>query len=277
MRPGVKPAEDAAMDRRSGRGRPRAGPRVAPGPPGPGFLYAHVAAELRRRIEEGVYPPGAVIPSEAELVREFGVSAITVRRAIRDLTFEGALCGRQGRGVFVTDRRRIVRVFAPDSRTSFGDEIRRAGLQPGLKELSFEPTRDAGVRHRLALPAEATVYRHEKLILADGEPVSIETLDLPAELAGRLRNDLSEDFVFALLARHGVAVGRTEFRFEGAAVSEAHAALLGLPLRFPVILVHYTLFTPAERPILAGVTVARSDRFTFALTLAPAPPPAAPA
>jgi len=60
------------------------------------FLYSQVAEELRRRIVQGVYGPGSRIPSEADLVREFRVSAITVRRTVRDLQFEGLLVGRQG-------------------------------------------------------------------------------------------------------------------------------------------------------------------------------------
>ena len=78
------------------------------------FLYAQVAEELRRRIVQGVYGPGSRIPSEADLVREFQVSAITVRRTVRDLQFEGLLVGRQGLGVFVSDKRRIRRSLSAE-------------------------------------------------------------------------------------------------------------------------------------------------------------------
>jgi DNA-binding GntR family transcriptional regulator len=231
------------------------------------FLYDSLAQAVRRRVADGIYAPGAAIPSEAELVREFGVSAITVRRAIRDLTVEGVVLGRQGRGVFVVDRRRIERQLRGDARTSMRDEIRRAGLEPAVKELGWELVTDAAAAARLGLPRREALIRHEKLVLAGGEPVSIDTVHLPRALGERLRDELLRDFVFPLLARHGITVGRTELRFEGGAVSEEHAALLGLPPRAPLILVHYTLLTPAGAPILTGVTTARSDRFVFALTL----------
>jgi DNA-binding GntR family transcriptional regulator len=231
------------------------------------LLYDTLAQELRRRVTDGVYAPGTAIPSEAELVREFGVSAITVRRAIRDLTVEGVVVGRQGRGVFVVDRRRIERQLRGDARTSMRDEIRRAGLEPAVKELSWELVTDACAAARLGLRACNPLVRHEKLVLASGKPVSIDTVYLPRPLGERLRDELLSDFVFPLLARHGIIVGRTELRFEGGAVSEEHAALLGLPARAPLILVHYTLLTPTGAPILTGVTTARSDRFAFTLTL----------
>jgi DNA-binding GntR family transcriptional regulator len=250
-------------------------PRATPPLRGADFLYEHLAAELRRRVETGAYPAGTTIPSETELVREFAVSAITVRRAIRDLTFEGTLLGRQGRGVFVADRRRIVRVLGGDSATSIGDEIRRAGLVPAIVELAFAPLVDARAAARLGLARGAPLFRHEKLILADGDPVSVDVVDLPAALARALREELAEDFVFPLLRRHRIAVGRTDLEFEGATVSREHARLLGLPPGRPVILVRYTLFRPGGPAVLTGQTIARSDRFTFALSLG-ARPPAAP-
>jgi DNA-binding GntR family transcriptional regulator len=236
--------------------------------PGPrAFLYDSLAQELCRRVADGVYAPGTAIPSEAELVREFGVSAITVRRAIRDLTVQGVVLGRQGRGVFVVDRRRIERQLRGDARTSMRDEIRRAGLEPAVKELAWALVTDAGAAARLGLRRRDPLVRHEKLVLASGEPVSIDTVYLPWALGEQLREELRSDFVFPLLIRHGITVGRTELRFEGGAVSEEHAALLRLPARAPLILVHYTLLTPTGAPILTGVSTARSDRFVFALTL----------
>ena len=240
--------------------------------PGRTFLYANVADELRRRIADGLYEAGRPIPTEGALVREFGVSPITIRRALRELTFEGMLFGRQGLGVFVADRRRIVRVLSGDSRPSIGDEIRRAGLEPGIKELAWTQVREPGVARRLGLGPRAPLHRHEKLILADGEPVSIDVVYLPRELGDRLRNELTEDFVFPLLAGAGIAVAHSEFQFEGGAVSAEHAALLGVPVRAPLIRVHYTLYAPGGAPILTGVTTARSDRFIFALSLGGPPP-----
>src|SRR5215207_7338761 len=92
------------------------------------FLYRNVSSELRRRIVGSVYSRGSAIPSQAALVAEFAVSPITIRRAVRELMVEGWLYGQQGLGIFVADRRRVVRVLSGELTRSFGDEIRRAGL-----------------------------------------------------------------------------------------------------------------------------------------------------
>jgi GntR family transcriptional regulator len=68
--------------------------------PGPA-KYAHIAGALRSRIDNGVYGPGTMLPSEAELVREFGASRSTVVRALEYLRQLGYLEGVQGKGRMV--------------------------------------------------------------------------------------------------------------------------------------------------------------------------------
>lgn len=63
--------------------------------------YRQVADELRRRIQAGDYAPGSVLPSELELLGEFGVSRNTVRGAVGILRNEGLVYSVKGRGSFV--------------------------------------------------------------------------------------------------------------------------------------------------------------------------------
>jgi GntR family histidine utilization transcriptional repressor len=63
-------------------------------------VYAAVAAELRRRVAEGVYPPGFQLPHEDALAREFRCSRGVINRAMRDLRAEGVVEVRRGIGTF---------------------------------------------------------------------------------------------------------------------------------------------------------------------------------
>src|ERR1700693_3617932 len=92
------------------------------------FLYRDVASRLRERITSGKYPPNPKLPSLYDLVDEFEVSAISVRRALRELNYEGLIYGEQGRGVFVKAKAVIHRVLAADADRSIRDEIARAGF-----------------------------------------------------------------------------------------------------------------------------------------------------
>jgi GntR family transcriptional regulator len=247
----------------------RAPRRAAPSPPpalgpGGGFLYQQLSAELRRRIVQGVYGPGSRIPSEADLVREFRVSAITVRRTIRDLQFEGLLSGRQGRGVFVADKRRVRRSLSGDATTPLRDEMRRAGVEPGVKVLALSLVPGpAEVRQRLQVAAGVPIHQLDTLILADGEPVGLDTTYLRHELGDALRAELSEEFIYPLSVSRGIPVDHMDFAIEGDTAAPAEAARLGLPVGFPVLVVHYTALSPDGAAIFTGRTATRADRFTY--------------
>ncbi|TMR41493.1 winged helix-turn-helix domain-containing protein [Actinomadura geliboluensis] len=70
---------------------------------GPEPLYRQVAAEIERRIEDGVYQPGRRVPSSAALSDEFGVSRRTAVEALGVLREKGVVRGVVGRGTFVVD------------------------------------------------------------------------------------------------------------------------------------------------------------------------------
>jgi GntR family transcriptional regulator len=240
------------------------------------FLYRTVAMELRDRIKRGIYRPGQSVPTEADLVQEFGVSGITVRRAIRDLVLEGLLRGRRGAGVFVCERRRVVRSLGGDFRASLGEEIRRAGEEPGIRELACElvAVPDEMAR-RLGLRPGARVYRHEKLVLAGGEklvlaggePVGIDVAYLPRRLADRVKAGLAREFVFPLLLTAGIAFPSIDFTVEGDTLSEPESRLLGLTVGSPVLVVNYTPLDRHGRALMTGRSVSRADRFTYTFRL----------
>lgn len=66
------------------------------------FPFAQLARILRARIESGEYPAGRKIPPLLDLQGEFGLSSMTVRRAVGVLVDEGLLLRVPGRGTFVT-------------------------------------------------------------------------------------------------------------------------------------------------------------------------------
>ena len=72
--------------------------------------YAQVVTEIPQRIERGDYPPGSLLPSEHQLVAEFGVSRPTIVKSLAILRQEGWIDTQQGRGSFVRGRPALARV-----------------------------------------------------------------------------------------------------------------------------------------------------------------------
>ncbi|MEV0228122.1 GntR family transcriptional regulator [Nonomuraea sp. NPDC050786] len=63
--------------------------------------YAQIVQALRQRIADGTYPPGSMLPSESQLIREFHVSRPTVVRALQVLQLRGVIEREHGKGSFV--------------------------------------------------------------------------------------------------------------------------------------------------------------------------------
>ena len=72
-----------------------------------GAPYARVKQHLKEGLATGRWPPGALMPSEAELVATFGVSRMTVNRALRELQTEGLVQRTQGVGTFAAPLHRV--------------------------------------------------------------------------------------------------------------------------------------------------------------------------
>lgn len=71
-------------------------------------LSSQLTKKLAQKIEANVYAPGTRIPTEAELCEEYGVSRTVVREAIASLRADGLLIPRQGIGVFVSERTKLL-------------------------------------------------------------------------------------------------------------------------------------------------------------------------
>jgi DNA-binding GntR family transcriptional regulator len=232
------------------------------------FLYSDLVTALRARIARGTYPPGGRLPSLRELIDEFEVSAITVRRALRELAYEGLVQGHQGLGVFVKTKPRIHRVLAGDPDRSIGDEIGRAGFTPRLQEIDYIAIQaDDDVAARLHVRPGTKLFRHQKLTFANEEPVALHVLHLRPALARQLRSELSKLFIFALLDKHRIAIQNLKCEFSSTGLNQEHARLFQLPPGQPMMRVDYTAIGDDAKPLLLGLTICRPDRFVFEVNL----------
>lgn len=228
------------------------------------LLYREVAANLRARIVGGKYAPNSKLPPLSELVQEFQVSEISVRRAIRELSYEGLVYGEQGRGVFIKPKGVIHRVFAADAEHTIGDEIQRAGFKPAVKDLKASlVAADADIAARLQVTPGQKVWCRQKMVFADHEPVSLHYLYLTTEMLERLKDQLADTFVFAMLKNAGLKVAKSRFGFASVALSAEFAPLFELSAGFPMGVVHFTPLSKSDKPYLTGTTIYRSDRFVF--------------
>jgi GntR family transcriptional regulator len=240
--------------------------------PEPGrFLYKSVSSALRQRMDAGLYGPGTRIPTVGEIATEFGVSTITVRRAIRDLSLEGRLTSRQGLGVFVAKHQRMTRLLRADGIVPIEEDMRRAGFEPSVRDLDMILM----VGGESALPKQpgrrrTPTYRLERILLADGEPVALDTIWLPRSLGDALKSELPGHFVMSLIDAHGIPLDHIDYEIEGTTATESQASLLNVMTGFPLLVIRYTPIGLDGLPMLKGRTTSRADRFTYEFCARPA-------
>jgi GntR family transcriptional regulator len=174
--------------------------------PGPVPLHHQVYLHLRAALDAGEWATGDRLPPERSLCEDFGCSLITVRRALDELVREGRLERARGRGTFVR-RSRILHDLT--GTWSFSDEMRQRGVEPSTRLVGAATVpASAAVATALGLPPAALVHRVERVRLADGRPVMLETAHLPADrLPGLLEENLEQGSLYEALAARGVRIG----------------------------------------------------------------------
>jgi DNA-binding GntR family transcriptional regulator len=200
--------------------------------------YAQVVDEIKRRIEKGDYPPGSLLPSEHQLVQDFGVSRPTIVKALSALRQENWIETQQGRGSFVRGRPALV--------------------QAGVK---VAPPHVAAL---LGLETGAKAFLRQRVLSEDGEPVELASAWLPLELAAG--TDLASPNLIDESIRHHLQV-RKRVRFDHAVErisarqpTGEEAALLHVPPDMPVLNVIVTVYDAAVQPLQVMDLVLPGDR-----------------
>jgi GntR family transcriptional regulator len=226
---------------------------------------------VRRQLQDLVATtlrPGDALLGERQLEEQFGVSRITVRRAISDLVQDGALVRIKGKGTFVSHG--LVRSTL--HLASFNEDMRAAGFEPSTRVITAttaEPA--AAAAEHLGLAPGQGAYQVRRLRLANGAPVSVDESWLPPRLLPDL---LSEDLtgsLYRVLAASGHPVQHVEQTVEAAAAPEETAALLDIEPGAPVLLFRRRSFTGQEdpgTPIEYSISTYRSDRYQVSMRLA---------
>ena len=245
------------------------------------MLYQKVYAELRRLIEEEL-DPGERLPTERELCSRFGVSRITVRRALEELARQGLVIRRRGVGTVVAQTRVVNWVAVPGSlATSIGGDGSPRLVVNRL--LAFErigllPKQAA----RLGRKAGDAAWQVVRLRLVDGEPAILDRSLIPVDLAPDLTEKEVADAasLYGLLAdRFGLTPARVDQELRVVPARSEEEYLLNLSPNAPVVLLQGTTHDAAGAAFDAFKLVFRPDRFAFRLGTSPAAlryrPPAA--
>lgn len=197
-------------------------------------LYKQLAETLRQEIEGGKYKKGERFPTEFELSDKHGVSRITVRSALNELSRENYLVRYRRRGTFVTGEK-LQRSIAKLS--SFSDMCREQGRTPGAKVIkSVYEKATARDQEELGLEPGARVVVIERIRYADKVPVSVEISRFSDQYAFLLDENLNDTSLYEQLKAHcGISLVSSNKTIELMFASYELAQYLGLADGYPLI------------------------------------------
>lgn len=245
------------------------GPRTAAHDGAP--LYQRVAEALRLEIDG--LPPGAALASESELERRFGVSRITVRRALDVLAQSGLVVRRRGSGTFVAPPKVAERLGVLHSWT---EGMRALGLEPRTVDctmLRVEPPDWVASALGLKLAHTETVLRVQRLRYANDEPLCLMVDYLRSHHVPDLDELglLGESLYETLERRYGLRLARVEDAVTARAATLFESGLLDVAAGAPVLHVTRVTYLTMGEPLGAAAVVSRADRYAYHVTGRPAP------
>jgi GntR family transcriptional regulator len=213
------------------------------------LLYSRVETVLASEIIDGGLKVGEQLPTEDRLIARFGVSRITVRRAIQNLVSRGLVEIRRGKGTFVAAPK-----LTQDLKelSGFVEDMHALGRKPTARVIGKEiVTADATVARQLALTKGERVVRIRRVRLADGVPLSFDETYLPLEIGKKIiTNNLRFEPIFSLLERkYDVPLLEAEYKLDAVAAESEVAAALKVKQRSPVFRIERTSYSTGGRPV----------------------------
>src|SRR4051812_9376279 len=138
----------------------------------PAAPYTRVKHYLKEGLGHGTWPPGSLMPSEAELVARFGVSRMTVTRALRELQAEGLVTRVQGVGTFAAH---LSKVSSTLTIRDLHDEIAERGHRHHAEvHLARQEACPAALAPQLGLAEGEPVFHTLIVHFEDGVPLQCE-------------------------------------------------------------------------------------------------------
>ncbi|WP_052273906.1 GntR family transcriptional regulator [Arthrobacter sp. L77] len=199
-------------------------------------LWKAVSADLLKAVQNGAFDSG--FPGELELAQQYGVSRGTIRAALKPLRDAGHITAHPGQRPIVV----------AGSSTAYGPiysllaSIRESGMKHSSVVLEQHSVRDPAMAARLSLAAQAELFHLSRVRLADGEPIGLDEVWLPADMTRELLEvDFTDTALYSALDRRcGIVLDGGTEQLTAVAASPLQAEQLGCAEGTPLLLIERT-------------------------------------
>ncbi len=228
-------------------------------------LYQQVQAAISDMIEAHRLRPGEALPSEKELELTYGVSRITVRRALEELERNGRVIRSKGKSA------RVAQPIQAHARTRLDDDFvtmldLTRGTVPAI--LRFEwLLPDNELKEALELTTHEPVLRVDRVRKNNGRPTLHTVSHVPAFIGAKLdKDELSKTTMIELLAKSGIIPVHVEQFMSAVPCSEEIAQHLQIAENSPVFQIERIVRDDSDRVIQSLTISFRGDSFVYNLS-----------
>lgn len=203
---------------------------------------------LRESIVTGRYPANSMLPTEEDLCEYFGVSRITVRRALTDLESEGYLRRRQGLGTFVSDDLPVAREAAT---LSFVEALHKSAEETRVEVISVETVvAPVQIAAQLHLPPDAKCVHAMRLRRIDDTPVMVSDAWVPERFSKHITaTSLKKHAMYEILLQQGIKFGRVIQEMTAISADPATARWLHVDIGVPLLRLSRIVYDGARTPV----------------------------
>lgn len=224
-------------------------------------VYYQLLKLIERQIYEGRLVPGEMLPPENDLAARFGISRMTVRRAIAELVQADLVYTQKGIGTFVAKPKLENIVFEIND---FQDEIKKRDMHPSTKLIDVKIVKaDAMIAKKLDVAPDVRCLNIRMQLSADGEPLVYENkYVIYTKKKPLLETELNDPSLTKLASVHSDEFPVISKRILHASLAmNEEARYLGIAKGSPVFVVEQTVYNPDKKPIGWGTSVYRGDKY----------------
>lgn len=231
-------------------------------------LYQQIAQHIESEIARRRFRAFQKLPSELALMKQYGVSRITVRQALELLVRRGLIIRKHGKGSFVSgpalehDLHELRGIY---------ETIQATGMSLRTRLIEFAPS-DPPEQVRKIMRTSGRLMRLKRLYFVDDLPIGLIVCWLPPAAERLNREDAEANTIYGLLRALGLDVNRADLTISGRPANRRLGRLLATPASAPLLVLERVSYGADATPREVTSFFVRSDGYRFTLSLhGPAP------
>ena len=231
-------------------------------------LHIQLKSIIKEMIESGELKEGDVLLPEREICKEQEISRMTVNKAINSLVSEGVLYRKQGKGTFVSQKKKK---YQFNNVKGFTEVMKSRGIDIRTDIVKFEILNpDEIIMEKLGISDKReNVYKIKRIRYIENNPFGYEIAYIPEKVCGGMTKGMLDDnSLYKILENeYGYKVARVEQIIDPIQVDAKVSEKLHCEKGRLALSIQRTSYTEDDKIIEYTVTIIRSDKYQYEINI----------